>query len=91
MLIVYSKSHCPFCVQAKKLLEMKGIDYEEINVEQDPAKLAWLKSKGHQSVPQIYTEDDQLFVEGGFQGLVKLSDSQLKERLGEINVSNKQV
>jgi glutaredoxin len=89
MLIVYSKNHCPFCVQAKNWLTQKGVSYTEVNVEQDPAKLAWLKSQGHQSVPQIYTEDDQLFVEGGFMGLAKLSKQQLNERLGELNVSNK--
>jgi len=86
MLIVYSKNHCPFCVQTKKWLEMKGIDYEEINVEQDPAKMAWLKAQGHRSVPQIYTEDDRLFIENGFTGLSKLSDEEIQQRLGEFNV-----
>jgi len=38
-------------------------------------------------VPQIYTEDDQLFVEGGFQGLAKLSKDEIQQRLGELNVS----
>jgi glutaredoxin len=72
-------------VQAKKWLEMKKVDFEEINVEQDSTKLAWLKSKGHQSVPQIYTDNDELFVEGGYQGLSKLSDEELQQRLGATN------
>jgi glutaredoxin 3 len=85
MLIVYSKTNCPFCDQAKKLLDKYEIEYESINVEQDPAKRAWLQSQGHRSVPQIYTEDDQLFVEGGFQGLAKLSKDEILKRLGELN------
>jgi len=85
MLIVYSKNHCPFCVQAKKWLELKKVDFEEINVEQDPDKLVWLKSKGHQSVPQIYTDKDELFVEGGFKGLVGLTEEEFQRRLGATN------
>ncbi len=29
--IVWSKDHCPYCVQAKTLLEQKGIEFEESN------------------------------------------------------------
>jgi len=89
MLIVYSKSNCPFCDQAKKLLDKYEVDYESINVEQDPMKRSWLQTQGHRSVPQIYTEDDQLFVEGGFQGLVKMTKEDIQQRIGELNVSNK--
>jgi hypothetical protein len=38
-------------------------------------------------VPQIY-RDGKLFVEGGFQGLAKLTDEQLNEMLGETSASN---
>jgi glutaredoxin len=86
MLKVYSKDNCTYCVQAKKLLESKNIAYEEVRVDLDPNAREFVMSRGHRTVPQIYL-DDQLFVEGGFQGLVKLSDQQLKEKL---NVSIKE-
>ena len=35
MLTIYSKNNCPFCVQAKTLLESKGVPYTEINIEHD--------------------------------------------------------
>ena len=89
MLIVYSKTNCPFCDQAKKLLDKYEVEYESINVEQDPMKRSWLQTQGHRSVPQIYAEDDQLFVEGGFQGLVKMTKEDIQQRIGELNVSNK--
>jgi len=89
MLIVYSKTNCPFCDQAKKLLDKYEVEYESINVEQDPLRRAWLQQQGHRSVPQIYTEDDQLFVEGGFQGLAKMAKDDIQKRMGELNVSNK--
>ena len=30
--VVWSRNLCPYCVKAKNLLEMKGIEYEERNV-----------------------------------------------------------
>ena len=44
-------------------------------------------SEGHRTVPQIY-QDGKLFVAGGFQGLKKLTNEQLTEMLGDVNVSN---
>lgn len=83
MLTVYSKNNCPFCVQAKNLLKLKNIAFEEINIEQDPTARQFVLEQGHRTVPQIY-KDGKLFVEGGFQGLSKLTEEQLKERANAI-------
>ena len=83
MLTVYSKNNCPFCVQAKNLLKLKNIAFEEINIEQNPEARKFVLEQGHRTVPQIY-KDGQLFVEGGFQGLSKLTEEQLKERANAI-------
>lgn len=83
MLTVYSKNNCPFCVQAKNLLKLKNIAFEEINIEQDPSARQFVLEQGHRTVPQIY-KDGKLFVEGGFQGLSKLTEEQLKERANAI-------
>ena len=83
MLTVYSKDNCPFCVQAKNLLKLKGIEFEEINISQQPEAREFIMSEGHRTVPQIY-QDGKLFVEGGFQGLSKLTEDQLKEKLNAI-------
>lgn len=80
MLTVYSKSNCPFCDKAKHLLTTKNINFETVNIEQDTDARQWLVEQGHRSVPQIY-KNGSLFVEGGFQGLSKLSDEELNERL----------
>jgi len=81
MLIVYSKSNCPFCVKAKHLLTTKNIEFKTVNIEEDLNSREWLIAQGHRAVPQIY-KDDQLFVEGGYQGLIKLTEQQFKEKLG---------
>jgi len=83
MLTIYSKSNCPFCDRAKLLLEQKGVTFKEIRVDLDEKAREFIVNAGHRTVPQIYL-DDKVFVEGGYQGLVKLDNNafqQLKENL----------
>ena len=87
MLTVYSKNNCPFCEKAKHLLTTKGIEFKTVMVDEDLEAREWLIGQGHRSAPQIYLGDD-LFVEGGYQGLAKLSDEALFNKLGVSNVSN---
>lgn len=67
--IVWSKLNCPFCDQAKNLLKMKGIEYEERNVE-----TTWTKQQLMEAVPtartlpQIFLGDNYI---GGFTELKK--------------------
>jgi len=86
MLTVYSKNNCPFCDKAKYLLETKGIEFDVVNIDQDPKARDWLIGQGHRSAPQLYLNGN-LFVEGGYQGLARLSDEELNQKLGESNVS----
>jgi glutaredoxin 3 len=78
MLTVYSKNHCAFCDQAKALLTNKGIAFEEIKIDENADAREFIVSEGHRTVPQIY-KDGRLFVEGGFNGLRKLNEDQLKD------------
>ena len=80
MLKVYSKENCTYCTQAKKLLESKNIEYQEVRIDIDNSAREFLLSEGHRTLPQIYL-DDSLFVVGGYQGLVKMSDQEIKEKL----------
>jgi glutaredoxin len=80
MLTVYSKTVCPFCVNAKNYLKSKDIPFEEINIEKDEQARQFIQEKGHRTVPQIYFEG-KLFVEGGFQGLSKLTRTDIRERM----------
>jgi glutaredoxin 3 len=64
---VYTKQNCPFCVRAKRLLDRKGVGYEEISVEGNDALRVWLVEKtGQQTVPQIFAGERSL---GGFSDL----------------------
>ena len=87
MLTVYSKNHCPFCDKAKHLLKTNGFEFEEIKIDENPEARDWLVAQGHRTAPQIYL-GDELFVEGGYQGLAKLNAEQIQERIGALSVSN---
>jgi len=70
MITVYSKNNCPFCVQAKSLLKLKGVEFEEVKIDEVAEAREFVLAEGHRTVPQIY-QDGKLLVEGGFQGLKK--------------------
>lgn len=81
MITIYSKKYCPFCNQAKSLLNSKGISFKEVKVDEDTESREFLMAEGHRTVPQIY-KDGKLLVEGGYTGLTKQTDeffNKLKE------------
>lgn len=80
MLKIYSKTSCPHCDSAKQFLESKDIKFEVINIEKDSEAKEFLVGEGHRSVPQIY-KDDELFVEGGYSALIKLTEDEIKAKL----------
>ena len=83
MLTLYSKKNCPFCVQASNYLKSKGIGFVEVKVDEDFQAREFILKEGHRTVPQIYFQK-KLFVEGGFTGLSKLTEDQIKEKLNAI-------
>lgn len=81
MITVYSKNNCPYCVQAKNLLQLKGIEYQEIKIDETPDARELMLAEGHRTVPQIY-KDGKLLVQGGFQGLKKQSEEFFQQLKG---------
>lgn len=71
--IVYSKSWCPYCVRAKRLLQAKNVNFQEIDVEKEPARLAEMMQKsGRRTVPQIWVGDTHV---GGCDDLYALESA----------------
>lgn len=65
--IVWSKNNCPFCDQAKALLKMKGIEFEERNINKDFTKEQLLEAVPNaRTVPQIFLDEELI---GGFTEL----------------------
>jgi glutaredoxin 3 len=67
--IVWSKNACPFCVQAKALLESRGIEFEERNVQKEWTREQLLEAvPTARTLPQIFLNDNYI---GGFTELRK--------------------
>jgi glutaredoxin len=65
--IVWSKDQCPYCDQAKNLLKMKGIEFEERNVSHDWTREQLLEAVPNaRTVPQIFLDEELV---GGFNEL----------------------
>ncbi|HSN91445.1 MAG TPA: glutaredoxin 3 [Anaeromyxobacteraceae bacterium] len=74
---VYTKESCPFCLRAKRLLDAKGVPYEEIRVEGRDDLRIWLaEASGQKTVPQIFVDERPL---GGF------SDIDALDREGKLD------
>ena len=59
---IYSSLLCGYSYRAKKLLDSKGADYEEIDVMLRPGRRAEMieRSGGRRSVPQIFVDGELL-------------------------------
>ena len=67
--IVWSKDQCPYCVQAKALLESRGIEYEERNINNGWDKDDLLTAvPGARTLPQVFLDEELV---GGFNELRK--------------------
>lgn len=53
--VVYSSDWCPYCARARRLLDAKGVAYEEIDVDVTPgAREEMLARTGRDTIPQIF-------------------------------------
>ncbi len=68
---IYTKSTCGFCHAAKRLLAKHDVPYTEIDILEAPERRAEMiqRSKGRQTVPQIFIADQHI---GGYDDLAAL-------------------
>jgi len=63
--LLYTTDNCPFCIRAKPLLDTRGVQYRELNLERDPEGRAELvKQTGMMTFPQVIIDGELV---GGFQ------------------------
>ncbi len=75
--IVYSSGYCGFCFRAKRLLDSKGISYQEISVDgHSDLRQQMSQVSGGRTVPQIIINDKAI---GGCDELYAL------ERQGQLD------
>ena len=68
---IYTKWGCPYCVQAKALLDAKGVTYQEYDITLGGPKKAEMQQRvpGAMTVPQILIDDRPI---GGSDDLAAL-------------------
>jgi len=58
---MYTTGWCPYCSRARALLQRKGVEFEDIDVEAAPEKRAEMRTRsGRTSVPQIFIGDQHV-------------------------------
>lgn len=64
---IYTKSRCPNCDAAKQLLKSKGLTYNEVNLDSDAERAAFMDMfKDVRQMPQIFIDKQRV---GGLAGL----------------------
>lgn len=76
---IYTTNYCPYCKAAKSLLEKKGYEYEEINLQGDPEKkYKVMTDLNWRTVPIILIDGNLV---GGYD---QLADLERKKKLDEL-------
>ena len=68
---MYTTAVCPYCIQAKRLLQSRGVTaIEEVRVDANPQeRLRMMEITGRRTVPQIFIGDTHV---GGCDDLMAL-------------------
>jgi glutaredoxin 3 len=75
---IYTSPWCPYCTRAKRLLDQKGVDYQEIDIMAEPRRRPEMveRAGGRTSVPQIFIDD---------VGIGGCDDMHALDRSGRLN------
>ena len=66
---VYSTTWCPWCDRAKALLNARGIEYEDVNIDDEPDfRQKLMDLTGGYTVPQIVIGEQPI---GGFHAAAR--------------------
>ncbi|MGY1632405.1 mycoredoxin [Geodermatophilus sp. SYSU D01186] len=74
---MYTTPWCGYCVRLKKMMQIEGIDYAEVDIERDPAaaEIVMNANGGNRTVPTL------VFADG--TALTNPSIGQVKAQLAE--------
>ena len=80
-IVIYTTQTCGYCQRAKRLLERKGVSYDEIRIDVDAKLWREMSSRsGRDTVPQLFVGERHV---GGFDDMVELDlDGELDALLG---------
>jgi len=56
---IYTRHDCQACELTKRALQRRGLDYHEVNLDQEPERAAEVEARGHRSLPVVITDTDE--------------------------------
>lgn len=79
---IYSMPNCGYCSAARRLLAAKGVEFEDIDIRQQPGLRQEMEQlSGGQTVPQIFINDSPV---GGYDDIAALDvNGELDKLLAE--------
>jgi glutaredoxin 3 len=76
-IVIYTTNYCPYCFGAKSLLRSKRVEFEEIDVTDNPARRVEMERlSARRTVPQIFIDGKSI---GGFDEVRRL------DAIGELD------
>ena len=59
---MYATMWCPYCARARSLLERKGVEFTEIDIDDEPQRRDEMirRAGGRTSVPQIFIDGEHI-------------------------------
>lgn len=67
---IYSTAICPYCVAAKNFLRSRGVSWNEVRIDLDPAEREHMLARARRtSVPQIFIGEQHV---GGYDDMIAL-------------------
>ena len=79
-IVIYTKSNCPNCTTAKRLLDSKGIGYEEKNLDDVDRFVEFqLCYPEARQMPQIFINNQRVGGLAGLQAALNWPEAALKE------------
>jgi glutaredoxin 3 len=85
--LIYTTDYCPYCFGAKALLRSKKVEFEEVDVTDDPDRRAEMERlSGRRTVPQIFIDAQPI---GGYDDARRLDTTgELDRLLGKSDQTN---
>jgi glutaredoxin 3 len=70
--VMYTTQWCGYCAAARELLRTKGVEFEDIDVDADPAlRQKMMDKSGGRTVPQIFINNEPV---GGYSDIAALEE-----------------
>ena len=79
---MYSTMWCPYCSRARALLQKKGVQFTDIDIEDEPDRRSEMvrRAHGRTSVPQVFIDGEHI---GGSDDMAALDRAgKLDAKLG---------